>query len=290
MKNNFIYYHPISNLTFFLSVILITCFYMNPVIIGISFIGASMYVIRLKGFRDYVKSLLYLLIMALFIIAINPLFNHKGITNLYRFKNGNVLTLESIIYGCFMALMVSALILWFQCYNKVMSSDKFIYLTGRIAPRFGLIVSMILRYVPLFKLRYSKVKQARETLVPNNSSNIYKSTKYKIKNTADTVNAMIGWSLENSIETSDSMSARGYGRKDRSSYSIYTFRIRDKIYCGLMLALIVTFLIFLKMDTVKYWYFPYFYISFSWEMVALGIVFALACSTPIIIDIKKNYG
>ncbi len=288
MKNKFIYYHPISNIIFFLSVILITCLYMNPIIIGISFVGASIYLIWLKGFDSYVKSLLYLLIMALFIIIINPLFNHKGITSLYRFKNGNELTLESIIYGCFMALMVSALILWFQCYNKVMTSDKFIYLTGKIAPRLGLVLSMILRYVPLFKLRYTKVKQARETLLPNNSNGFYENAKYKIKTTADTVNAMIGWSMENSIETSDSMNARGYGRKDRSSYSIYTFRNRDRIYCGFMIVQMLLFIILVKSGCVKYWYYPYFYISFKWEMVAIGSMFTLVCIIPVLIDLKKN--
>ncbi len=37
---------------------------------------------------------------------------------------------------------------WFSCYNKVMTSDKFIYLFGRLIPALSLILSMALRFVP----------------------------------------------------------------------------------------------------------------------------------------------
>ncbi len=31
--------------------------------------------------------------------------------------------------------MLAAVVLWFGCYNEVMTSDKFIYLFGRVIPR-----------------------------------------------------------------------------------------------------------------------------------------------------------
>lgn len=42
------------------------------------------------------------------------------------------LTLESIAYGCAAAVMLVAVLFWFSCYNEVMTSDKFMYLFGRI--------------------------------------------------------------------------------------------------------------------------------------------------------------
>ncbi len=38
---------------------------------------------------------------------------------------------------------------------------------------------------------------------------------------------MVTWSLENAIETADSMRARGYGLPGRTSFSIYRFDSRD---------------------------------------------------------------
>ena len=49
---------------------------------------------------------------------------------------------------------------------------------------------------------------------------------------------MITWSLENAIETADSMKSRGYGLPGRTAFSIYRFDDRDKAafawlcFCG----------------------------------------------------------
>ena len=52
---------------------------------------------------------------------------------------------------------------------------------------------------------------------------------------------MLTWSLENAIETADSMKSRGYGLPGRTAFSIYRFDDRDKmalgwlLYCGFFL-------------------------------------------------------
>jgi energy-coupling factor transport system permease protein len=46
--------------------------------------------------------------------------------------------------------MLAAVISWFSCYNAVMTSDKFVYLFGRVIPALSLILSMTLRFVPKF--------------------------------------------------------------------------------------------------------------------------------------------
>ena len=59
--------------------------------------------------------------------AVNPLFNHQGITLILYLKNGNPLTLESILYGLAAGVMLVSVLNWFSCYQVVMTSDKFIY-------------------------------------------------------------------------------------------------------------------------------------------------------------------
>ena len=64
----------------------------------------------------------------------NLAFNHEGATILAYLPSGNPLTLESIVYGLSAAVMMASVILWFSCYNAVMTSDKFAYLFGRVIP------------------------------------------------------------------------------------------------------------------------------------------------------------
>ena len=53
-----------------------------------------------------------------------------------------------MLYGLASAALLSATLLWFTCYNTVMTSDKFIYLFGRVIPALSLVLSMTMRFVP----------------------------------------------------------------------------------------------------------------------------------------------
>src|SRR5690349_5231266 len=108
--------------------------FIHPVFQGIALVSAITYSIVLNGLKAIRFNLLYMLPM-LFILAIaNPLFNHAGVTILFYMKDGNPVTLESILYGIAAACMLITVMIWFSCYNKVMTSDKFIYLFGRVIP------------------------------------------------------------------------------------------------------------------------------------------------------------
>ena len=99
--------------------------------------------------------------MMLMAALINPAFNHEGITILTYLPSGNPLTLESVLYGIAAAMMLAAVITWFSCYTAVMTSDKFIYLFGRIIPALSLVLSMTLRFVPKFKVQLHVVSEAQ---------------------------------------------------------------------------------------------------------------------------------
>ena len=47
--------------------------------------------------------------------------------------------------------MLASVVLWFSSYNEVMTSDKFVYLFGRVIPALSLVLSMSLRFIPKFK-------------------------------------------------------------------------------------------------------------------------------------------
>lgn len=101
---------------------------MHPILQVLSLLSAVIYSILLNGKKAVKFNLLYMLPLLLITAVLNPLFNHAGITILFYLKNGNPITLESILYGISAACMFVTVMVWFSCYNAVMTSDKFIYL------------------------------------------------------------------------------------------------------------------------------------------------------------------
>ncbi|MDD4699258.1 MAG: energy-coupling factor transporter transmembrane component T [Oscillospiraceae bacterium] len=238
MKDTFSGLHPIVNFTYFTAVILFSMFFMHPVFLGFSLVSALIYSIYLNGIKAAKFNFLYMLPLLLLVALINPLFNHEGVTILL-FINDNPITYESIIYGIASATMFISVIIWFSCYNSVVTSDKFIYLFGKIIPSLSLILSMTLRFVPKFKAQIKVISNAQKCIGRDVSNgNVLQRARNGIK----IISILITWALENSIETADSMKCRGYGLKGRTSFSNYRFDKRDKsvlgTICGLILLMI----------------------------------------------------
>lgn len=112
---------------------------------GMSFIGAFVYSVLLRGYDGFRTNIKYMIPLILLTALINPAFSHQGVTILTYFPSGNPLTLESIMYGIMAAFMLVTVICWFSCFNCVISSDKMVYLFGKAAPVLSLILSMTLR-------------------------------------------------------------------------------------------------------------------------------------------------
>ena len=162
--------------------------------------------------------------MLIMTALINPAFNHEGVTIIDYLPSGNPLTLESIIYGLCAAAMIVSVICHFSCYNEIMTSDKFICLFGRIIPAMSLIISMTLRFVPKFAAQLKVVTNAQRCMGRDVSEG---SIIKRAKNGLNILGIMTTWSLENAIETADSMKSRGYGIPGRTAFTIFTFDKRD---------------------------------------------------------------
>ena len=224
-RDTFSGYHPVINLFYFVLVLAFSMVLMHPVCLCISLAAALCCSLTLGGKKAVRGSLLLLLPMAAVAAAVNVLFNHEGATILAYLPSGNPLTLESIFYGFSAAVMLSALVLWFLCFSQVMTSDKLVYLFGRIIPALSLVISMTLRFVPKFKAQFKVVADAQACAGrPINEG----KKLQRIKNAVTIFSIMVTWSLENGIETADSMKSRGYGLPGRSAFSIYTCDKRDK--------------------------------------------------------------
>ena len=205
--NEFAKYHPLINFIYFTAVIVFSMIFVHPICLVTSLLCSAIYSIILNG-KKALKFIVMLLPLMLISALINPAFNHEGVTVIAYLPSGNPLTLESILYGIVAASMVATVICWFSCFNKIMTSDKFIYLFGRIIPSLSLILSMTFRFVPKFKEQVQEVSNAQKSMGRDTSEG---AVFVRVKNSIRILSAVISWSLEYAIDTSDSMISRGYG-------------------------------------------------------------------------------
>ena len=60
------------------------------------------------------------------------------------------------------------------------------------------------------------------------------SPVHRVKCALMVFSILVTWSLENAVDTADSMRARGYGLPGRSAFSIFTLTKRDKLLLAVM--------------------------------------------------------
>ncbi len=286
MRDTFSRCHPIINFLFFGLVIAYSMFIMHPVMLIISFLSALSYAIYLDGRKTLIFVLKFLIPTMLTAMIINPAFSHEGITIICYLPSGNPLTLESILYGIFSAVMLGAVVLWFRCYTAVMTSDKFVYIFGRIIPALSLVLSMTLRFVPKFKAQFEVVRDAQYCIGRDISNG---SILSRLKNAVRIFSIMITWSLENAVETADSMKSRGYGLKGRTAFSIYRFDSRDKnilcclLFCGIYLICGII------ADGLKWRYFPSVKGILAEPLtLSFYVIYILLCNIPVFINRKED--
>ena len=276
-------FHPIAAFIYLLGMAVATMFATNPIIIGVSLIGGILFCCMLQGRREIASDVVFYIPLFIILSVINPLFSHNGVTPLF-FLNGNPVTLEAILYGIDIAAMMVSVMLWFKCFSTVMSSDKIIYLFGRIIPKLSLVLSMSLRFIPLFKRKWREIRNAQISMGYCSEKGLVS----RIKSLARIFSALVGWALENAIDTSTSMKARGYGLRGRSRFSIFRFTLRDTflLTCGLGLMSVV-------MSGMLFGYFDFsFYpkigvIGFSVAEIIIYLFFGIFSLIPFILEVTE---
>ena len=278
-------YHPSINLLYFIAVIGFAMFFTHPVCLGLSLVCSFTYSVYINGKKALFFSLVYLLPMLVITALLSPAFNHQGGTILAYLPSGNPLTLESILYGTAASTMLITVVLWFTCFNTIMTSDKFVYLFGRIIPALSLILSVSLRFVPRFRAQIKVIAHAQKCVGRDVSNgNIIKKAKHGVR----ILSIMVTWALENAIETADSMKGRGYGLPGRTAFSIFRFDKRDAWALAYILSCCALVLAGAAMGVYHFRYYPT--VQGEWGGAAIIIFaayFALG-AFPMIVNTKED--
>ncbi|MBE5924524.1 MAG: energy-coupling factor transporter transmembrane protein EcfT [Lachnospiraceae bacterium] len=274
-------YHPIVNFIYFAVVIGLSMSFLHPICLIISITGAVAYALFVFGADKVKRGFVTVFILMLLTALINPTFSHQGVTELYMLPSGNMLTLESIWFGIGAAFMLGASLVWFRTMGEILTADKIIYLFGKTFPILGLLLSMILGFIPKLKYKYEQIKLCGNGVKLSGLAGI----KHKIKQ----LSLLVTWMLEDSVEMGKSMRGRGYGIEGRINYSIYRFAARDGVMLIIIIAL-ASYVIIGKVSGVLYW--SYYPITEGAKLSAYGlsvyVAYFVLCMCAVFEEIRKD--
>ena len=244
-------YHPALQFLYYVLAVCFAMFSMHPVLIFASLFGSFLLFGALNGGKKLLSEIVFFFLVFLLMSLLNPIFVHNGETILF-FMNDNPVTLEAMIYGGMASLMIVSVLFWCKCYREILTTDKFLYLFGKLIPKLGLILSMAFRMIPLFQDQMKKIHQAQKTMGLFATD----SVPDRIRGGVRVFDSLVSWSMENSIDTADAMKARGYGLSGRTNFSLFRFQRRDGILLGVMGGLTAWILAGFFQGAYHFYYYP----------------------------------
>ncbi|MDE7361862.1 MAG: energy-coupling factor transporter transmembrane protein EcfT [Oscillospiraceae bacterium] len=266
--------HPMPCFLYFLTIIGVTIFSRDPVILAESLIGA----VTAAVLSERAGALPFLGVTAAVVTFTNPLFSHNGVTVLF-FVGDLAVTLEALVYGLAFAVMLCAAVMWGAVSTRFLTSDKYVWLFGRVLPSAGLVLSCAMRFVPLFVVRTRGFIGSRGAK--------------SVRKILGAFSASLSYSAEEAMTTADAMKSRGYGTARRTFYSSYRLTGRDVraltavLVCGLGCVSAAA------CGAGQFYYYPAISApKFAAADVALYVCFGILCALPsaliIAEEIKRN--
>lgn len=285
IKKEFETYNPLVIFIYFAAVIGIgVCMSSLFIIIAFTICGWA-YSIYLKGSKALKTNIIMTVPVVLFITVFNTLFIHQGNTMIF-YINNNPITIEALVFGIFSGLMLSNVLIWFSSFNRVVNGEMIMYLFSRLSSFFGLLISMILRYIPLLKKRYEDISAGQRCIYQGDE----KKGMARYKTFLSKISILTSWSLESSIESADSMAARGYGLKGRTGFVLYRISVRDVAMISLVVILTASAVYLALSGNDQMVFYPEIDIpEIGSRGIISGIIFMILAMIPVITDIVGEF-
>ena len=275
--------HPAAIIACLIPQAVAAMFVRDAVVTAISLFFAAILFLRYKGISK-IKYLPLCAFAAAVAGLLNTFINHRGDTP-FLYINDSALTLESFFYGVRFAAVILAALLWFSVFKKVFTSDDVIYVFGRFAPSAALVISAVLRYIPLFASRIRETSDAHIASGARDLSGI----PGRVRLAGDNVATMVTWSCETAIESADSMRARGYGAAKRSRRRVIGFRKTDVFVIVAGTALAVSTFVLIALGAGDFVYFPALSLGDSPLNAWLYASVALLSFIPVAVEIREEF-
>ena len=229
--------HPAVNLIYFAAVLTGTVTFQHPAFLMISFLCAFAYSVKRNGWKAWMFNLCLLPLVAAFALYYSS-YTHFGMTVLSQNMVGNNMTLESLVYGAVLGVIGAGICMWFSCVFSVFTTDKVVYLFGKVSPGLSLFFAIALRMIPRIKKEAKRINMAQQGIGRGvNQGNLWQ----RFRNSLRIFSMLITWTIDSLTIASESMRSRGSSLRGRKAFSIYRFDNRDRLFViGLFLCLTLT--------------------------------------------------
>lgn len=228
--------HPAVSFAYWLALLLVGMLAFQPVVTALFFAISLAHGALIRGGRDVAHSLAWQLPLVVAIAMANPLFSASGSTELVRIGFRAVYA-ESLLYGACMGVSLAGMLVTFANAARVLSADKVMQLFGGVAPTVGLMLSMTMKLVPQF-VRQGRAIDAAQRACTSARGGCATGRRARMSGAFRLSSVLLGWSMEDSLDTADAMKARGWGAaRPRTTYVRERFRARDA--CALAVVLLV---------------------------------------------------
>ena len=218
--------HPAVAAVYVVFTLGLTMFSMQPVLICLALAGALAYGCCARGWRSCLQSLRWQLPLVALVAVANPLFVSSGSTELFRIGSRAVY-MEAFAYGCAMGGLLVASVLWFQAAGNLLGFEAVMSLFGNAAPTVALMVSMCMRLIPRFVRQGKQIAAVQDVVLEEGGDGSRAGGAAAVRARLRQSTVLMGWVMEDSLQTADAMRARGWGAGRRSTYSRYRFTAAD---------------------------------------------------------------
>lgn len=279
-------YHPASVFLFLVCAIALGMFMRNPAFLIGGYVCACMAYLTVRGLKGW-KVVVATLPLIVGIAVLNAVFNAGGETVLFTYF-GRAFTIQSFAFGVATGIMFAVMLLWFGCYNHLMTSDKFTYLFGRFAPSLTLVFTMVLRFVPTYQRKLEQIAAARASIGKGASEG---TVTERARGASAELSSLVTWALDGAIVTADSMKSRGFGvgADNRTSFASYKLAARDMLFMAATAVLTVCTAACLITGAADTDYFPTFMFPAVSPLYIFGLVaYILLLVLPTLINLEER--
>ena len=270
--------HPGLKLLFFALVIMFTMSAFHPSLLFVSLASAFIMGIWLRGGRTILKTLTWQIPLLVIIVAVNPLFSSSGTTEVFRIGTWAVYAESLFHAGCMGCMLIATMQWFSNANCLITSEEVMSTLGSRapaISLMITMIVRLIPRFIQRGKLIKSSLSACTSAQVQLASTS-QKSTrpgcecasqksklawqkcssqkrsshksktpgygrppkKHALKENLRTISTLMSWSMEDSLESADSMRSRGWGSvQKRTTFKRYRFYTFDKAVLAVLVLL-----------------------------------------------------
>ena len=278
--------HPAVNFIFFASVIHGAVTFKHPVFLLIAYLCAFAYSVKRCGKRAVILNLCLLPLILAFALYYSS-YHHFGVTVLRKNFVDNNMTLESLVYGLVIGMRFATVCMWLEAMFQVVSSDKVVYLFGKISPLLSLFLTILLRLIPRIGQEVRRINLAQKGIGRgSNQGNVFQRFGHSLP----IFSMLITWIISALALESDSMRSRGSLLWGRTAFSIYRFDNRDRAFVIGLFACITLTVMGVILGASKMWYNP----RIIWRPLnGIGVVTAIGylalCMMPMGLELWTEY-